>query len=107
MSIEIPEPSWLDEREELTLEELARSSGLAEAEILELAACGVMIPVDPASPAPTFRAETLVVARRASRLRVDFELDLHGLALALHLLERVRDLEVQLSGMRARHSGWR
>jgi hypothetical protein len=38
-------------------------------------------------------------------LRKDFELDPQGLALAVALLERVRDLEEQLRDLRARIPG--
>lgn len=46
-----------------------------------------------------------MVARSASRLRKDFDLDAQGLALAVALLERVRDLEEQLRDLRARIPG--
>jgi chaperone modulatory protein CbpM len=46
-----------------------------------------------------------VTARTAFRLRHDFELDEQGLAVALALLERVRDLEAELDALRAQLPG--
>ncbi|WP_369125181.1 chaperone modulator CbpM, partial [Cryobacterium sp. RTS3] len=41
-------------------------------------------------------------ARTARRLRDDFELDGHGLAVALNLLRRIRELEAQLTHAQAK-----
>jgi hypothetical protein len=96
---------WLHERYELSLTELCELSGLSESELRVLVECGAIAPDDPDARDWTFRADRLVVARSASRLRKDFELDPQGLALALALLERVRDLEEQLRDLRARIPG--
>jgi hypothetical protein len=39
--------------------------------------------------------------RTASRIRVSFDLEPHGLALVVSLLERIDDLEAQLTTLRA------
>jgi hypothetical protein len=93
---------WLHERYELTLAELCELSGLSESELRVLVDFGAIAPRDPDASVWTFSAERLVVARSASRLRKDFDLDPQGLALAVALLERVRDLEEQLRDLRAR-----
>jgi chaperone modulatory protein CbpM len=101
MRLELAEAVWLDERHELSLRELAELSGLAQPEIEALVECGVIAPVDPGASSRAFSAEWLAVARTASRLRSDFELDLQGLAMALTLLDRVHRLEAELREIRA------
>jgi len=101
----IEQESWLHERYELSLSQLCDLSGLSEAELRELVDCGAIAPADPLAREWTFSADRLVVARSAFRLRRDFDLDFQGLALAVTLLERVRDLEQQLRALRARVPG--
>lgn len=92
---------WLDEHRVVSLTELMEVSGLTEAELLELVGTGAL----PARDAPggelAFSARVVTLARTACRLRDDFELDTRGLAVALQLLERVRDLECELARLRA------
>ncbi len=96
---------WLHERYELSLAELCELSGLSESELRVLVDFGAIAPMDPDARDWTFSAERLVVARSASRLRRDFDLDAQALAVAVALLERVRDLEQQLRDLRARTPG--
>jgi len=96
---------WLHERLELALEELCELSGLSETELRELVDYGVLAPVDPDARHWAFGADRLVVARSARRLRQDFDLDPHAVALVVALLERLRDLEEQLRDLRARLPG--
>lgn len=102
MKTESTEVLWLHEHRALSLEELCELSGLSEAELRDLVDWGVLAPADPDAPRWTFSADRLIVARSAFRLRKDFELDAHGVALAVTLLERVRDLEAELRNLRAR-----
>ena len=71
---------WLDEQRLVSLAELIDVSGLSERELLELVHDGVI----PAEQIPrrgyTFSARIVTVARTATRLRDDFELDTRGLA---------------------------
>jgi chaperone modulatory protein CbpM len=101
MQNEVIEVLRLEEHHELSLSELADLSRLSEAELLELLEGGVFAAVDPGAAEPTFHANCLVIARAARRLRDDFELDTHGIALVLALLDRVQGLEVQLLELRA------
>lgn len=96
MNAEFTEAIWLDERQVFSLAELAELSGFSCAEVEQLVAYEALVPADPAAARPTFTAECLVAARAACRLRDDFELGAGGLALALTLLERIRDLEAEL-----------
>jgi chaperone modulatory protein CbpM len=101
MRVELSEVLWLDQHHEVSLREVADLSGLSEAELAELVDCGALAPIDPDASQQMFAARCVVVARTASRLRRDFELDAQGLTLAMTLLERVQDLEAQLSELRA------
>lgn len=92
---------WLDEHRVVSLSELVEFSGLRETELLDLVQTGVL----PAREAPggglAFSARVVTLARTACRLRDDFDLDAPGLGVALRLLERVRDLECEISRLRA------
>lgn len=105
MSTEPGESIWLSEEGRVSLGELAALSGLPEPALRELVDYGVLVPADP--QAWTFGAHCVVTVRAASRLREDFELDLNALALVLSFLERVRALEAEVGGLRARMPGWK
>ena len=92
---------WLDEHRAVTLRELVETSGLGEAELLELVHSGALPVREGATGGYTFSARVVTVARTACRLRDDFELDTRGLSVALKLLERVRDLEEEIARLRA------
>jgi len=100
--VKIEQAMWLHERHELLLEELCELSGLSEAELRELVDHGVLAPIDSDARHWTFSADRLVVARSAFRLRRDFDLDPHEVALVVSLLERVHDLEAELRDLRAK-----
>ena len=102
MKVELTEVLWLEEHGEITLSQLAELSRLTEAELLELIECGVIVPADPHAARLRFAAHSIVAARTACRLRDDFELDAHGVALAITLLDRIRDLEAQVQDLLAR-----
>ena len=101
MRVELTELYWLEQQRDLTLAELAQLSGFSEEELRELEACGAIAPLGPSEAAPRFRAQCLVAARTAYRLRNDFELDTQGLAVALALLERIGALEAEIGELRA------
>lgn len=102
MKSELGELHWLDEHQRLSLMELAELSGLSELEIRELTEYGVFVPAE--SPL-TYTTHCVMVARTASRLRDDFELDTTGLALALTLLERLRETEARIRELEAQLPG--
>lgn len=105
MKIELTDALWLDEREEFSLPELAELSGLSIAELEQLVEYEAFAPAETKAAVPVFKAQSLVTARIACRLRDDFELDPPGLALILTLLERIRELETQLHGVQCRLPG--
>lgn len=102
MRIEITETMLLDQHHEFSLAELAELSGLSREELMQLIECEALLPANPAAAEATFGAHCLIVARTASRLRNDFELDAGALALTLTLLERIRELEAELRAAHAR-----
>jgi len=79
----------------VALDELLAASGLAHEELSELVQFGVFRCAEQA-PVWTFHVRTLVLARRAARLRDDFGLNAAGMALALTYLERIEALEARL-----------
>jgi chaperone modulatory protein CbpM len=96
------EAAWLTDACEFTLEELADISGLTEAELREFVEYGAIEPVDRAATQWRFTGRCVVTMRVASRLRADFELEPHGVALVISLLERIGELEAELGRLRAR-----
>jgi chaperone modulatory protein CbpM len=92
---------WLDEHRIVSLHELIEVSGLREDELLDLVQSGALPSRPSAGGEIAFSARVVTMARTACRLRDDFELDTRGLGVALRLLERVRDLETEVSRLRA------
>jgi hypothetical protein len=106
MRIEASEVLWF-EQHVLSIAELAELSGLPRPIMQELLDCGAIAPLEPREARGSqselrFGAVALRTARAAGRLRIDFELDVQALILALSLLDRVADLEQQLRELRAR-----
>ena len=102
MRIELTEICWLREHHALSVNQLAELSDLSATEINELVDYGAITPIDPDVAELTFDTQCLVVAQTACRLRDDFDLNTQGVALALALLDRVRQLEAQLQDLHAR-----
>ena len=91
-----------DDERTIAIDEFLATSGLARDELAALVEFGVLEAAGASGP---FTTRALVRARRAARLRDDFELNAAGMALALAYLERidaleqrVRELECQLLG---------
>jgi chaperone modulatory protein CbpM len=101
MNIEQADALWLDERTEITLEELVALSGMPEEVLRELVECGVLVPAEARAAGWSFTVGCITTVQTARRLREDFDLDANALALALRLLERIRELEAQLRESRA------
>ena len=102
MKTHITESVWLNTSDICSFAHVVEVSGLSETELRELIDAGVIEPSnnDPANY--FFQTQCIVVARKARRLRDDFELDTPGLALALNLLRRMDDLEAEIAHLRAR-----
>jgi len=91
-----PPPGDIAESAPLSMAQLARLSGIAEADIGELVDYGVLAPVGAGNEPQVFRADGVALLRRADHLRQDLALDGHAFALAVMLLGQVSDLEAQL-----------
>jgi chaperone modulatory protein CbpM len=93
---------WLTDDEEITMTEIVNLSGLSESELHEMVHYGAIEPVDPDTTPWRFTARSLTILRSAQRLRVGFDLEPHAVAVVISLLERIRDLESLVAGLRAR-----
>ena len=91
-----------DDRQRLALRELAEVSGLTESELHELVEYGALTPAEPVEGQWVFSMTSITVARTASRLRAEFELEPHGVAVLLAFLERIHELEARLRDAEAR-----
>ena len=107
MRTDIYDVLWLDRTQYVSINDLVVLSGMTEAHVHELVELGALSPVSADEIPWVFRAECVVTARRASRLREDLELDSHAVALALTLLERIRTLEAQLSQLHAQQPSFK
>jgi hypothetical protein len=95
------EGAWLTEACEFSIEELAEISGLTEGELREFVEYGAIAPVDPSATRWRFTGRCVVAMRTASRLRADFDLEPHGIALVISLLDRIGELQSELERLRA------
>jgi hypothetical protein len=94
---------YFDAVAELSFTELATVSGLPEEDLRALVRYGALAPRDPDAPTWTFEARWVAVARAASRIRRDFELDPHAVSVVLCYRERIEVLEAELRMLRALH----
>ena len=86
---------------EVTWTQLVKASGMDEAELAELVRYGALEPRNPNAPTWTLESHGLLVARNASRMRRDFDLDPHGVSVVLSFLDRIEALEAELRALRA------
>ena len=93
---------WPDEHHRLRLADFADLAGISEAEVVELVEYGALTPAEGGPGQWVFGMRAITLARTARRLREDLELDSHGVALLLALLDRIRALEDELRELRAR-----
>jgi chaperone modulatory protein CbpM len=101
MTQSIDDALYLDAIAEVTWQQLVSASGLPEDELTELVHYGAIQPRDPGATTWTFEARWLAVARTASRIRHDFELDPHAVSVVLCYVERIQRLEEELRALRA------
>ena len=101
MTAPVEDAMYIDAVAEVTWSQIVSASGLPESELRELVRYGALVPQNPEAPTWTFEARSLVVARKASRIRHDFELDPHAVSVVLCYLERIERLEAELRALRA------
>ena len=97
---------FLDEELRIALDELLAASGLARDEVLELVEIGVFAPSGARVESWLFSSRSILLARRAARLRDDFGLNTAGMALALTYLERIEELERRLRELECQLPGF-
>jgi len=102
MQIDQTELIWLDEHHEVSLDEIIELSGLSQEELHHLVEIGALTPNKPVEDKVKtndlrFSSQCIVSIRTLSRLKHDFELEQNALGLMLVFLERIRNLELQLS----------
>jgi hypothetical protein len=102
MTPESADALWLDQDGPFSLAEIAVMSGLPEDVLRELVDYGAFAPAGSAATAWTFSASSVIVARRAYRLREDFDVDAHALAVLLGFVERIEALQAEMRALRAR-----
>jgi len=91
-----------DDDEQIPFAELLARSGLSADELRELVDYGALVPAAGTATTWSFSSYSVVVARKASRLRNEFELDAHGVSVVLRFVERIEALEGELRALRAR-----
>jgi hypothetical protein len=92
---------WVTASQQYSLAELVALSGLSEGELRELVEYGALRPANPEAASWIFSGQCLLSVRAAHRIRASFELEPHGLALVVSLLERIRELETRLGQLHA------
>lgn len=91
----------IDERVELTLDELCWACSGSQEWIIELVEEGVLEPIGHEQTRWRFEGTSLQRARAATRLQNDLEINLAGVALALELIDEIETLRQRLSRFEA------
>ena len=102
MTMQITDTVWLNDAAVCRIEHLVEVSGLSMEEIEDLIEAGVIAPQQPDIQPLSFELKYVMTVKTARRLRDDFQLDPHGVSLALTLLRRIGELEAQLAATRAK-----
>jgi len=93
MTPQHPDWIWLDARETVTAAELTRVCGLNAGELDELVDYGALTPEQSGCTDRLFSAAYVTHLRTASKLRLDFDLDIFTVAIVLDYLGRIDALE--------------
>lgn len=102
MTVHVTEAVWLNASDTCTLEYIVEVSGLDRQDVLDLVETGVLTPSSRDHDNYFFHTDCVVLARKAKRLRDDFELDTPGLTLTMELLRRMDELQAEITSLRAR-----
>lgn len=95
MFVDLTEVTWLSDSHLVSYDELTQLSGLTISDIQHLLDSGVLIPQD--NDSNQFNSTTIILLRKVSRLKEDFELDISGMCISLALLQKINSLEQQLN----------
>ena len=92
---------WLDDRDAVTLTELSQVSGFGPEEVDELVEYGALPPLPVERQERLFSAQCITQLRTASKLRLDFDLDLFTVAMVLGYLNQIETLQRQVRSLQA------
>lgn len=92
---------WLDGDTLYPVDYLVEVSGLSIEEIDDLVSIGLIEPSASDQQARGFRLCHVLTVKKARRLRDDFQLDHHGVALALTLIRRIDELQTEIATLRS------
>ncbi|TRX76298.1 chaperone modulator CbpM [Pseudomonas mangiferae] len=84
------------------LDEFCRSTNLSRDVLVEIVELGILEPREPDVEPWSFDETALILARRAVRLKQDFELDWPGIALAIRLLDELEQVKRENRRLRQR-----
>jgi chaperone modulatory protein CbpM len=82
-----------EDEEDISLPQLCSHCQLEPEEVFELVNEGILAPVGRSNYTWRFRFTTIERVKKVRRLQRDFELNLSGTALAIHLLDKIEELE--------------
>ncbi|WP_263142377.1 chaperone modulator CbpM [Pseudomonas sp. RIT-PI-AD] len=86
----------------LGVDEFCRSTNLSRDVLVEIVELGILEPREPQVEPWSFDVDSLILAKRALRLKQDFELDWPGIALALRLFDELDQLKRENRRLRQR-----
>jgi chaperone modulatory protein CbpM len=90
----------LNEEATCSTSSLIEISGLSQQELNGLIDIGIVTPIYDLAPEPYFHLHYIVATKRARRLIDDFELDMNGMLLAMTLMQKITQLELELISSR-------
>lgn len=90
----------VDNDKRYTLIQVCEKCSLSPSEIIEMVDEGIIQPMGRRKIKWLFSHESVERMRKAIRLRRELELNIAGVALAINLLDRIKELESQLSKLK-------
>ncbi|MEP6942407.1 MAG: chaperone modulator CbpM [Betaproteobacteria bacterium] len=108
MTLTVEKALYVEEQGQVTYAELVATADMPEHVVRELVRYGALAPIDAAAAQPPqwrFRAEALLIVRKARGLRRELDLDAHAVSIVLSYVERIDALEAELRELRARRGG--
>lgn len=97
--VKIHEGIIIDEEQEINLFQLCHYCSLEPEYVIDLVEEGILDPSGHSKQEWRFKFTSVARVNKALRLQRDFELNISGAALALHLLDRIDELESILKKM--------
>ncbi|MFZ6773891.1 chaperone modulator CbpM [Undibacterium sp. SXout7W] len=101
MNVQIAEWTLINAQNSFSITNLCEISGLSEREINLFIENNILTPIDSNALVKIFPIHSIAIVSGARRLRDDFELDSHGMMLALTLMQRIDDMQSELKLLRA------